>query len=182
VTGEATSPGPVDPKAPIAEQTVEVERGGQPMSVRYSTGLFLFGTVALAGCGAALTWGGSYPAVGVPFMAFGAWSLAALIRTKRIGERALVIDGEGIAHTGLWGTRYRVPWSEVTGVRPGGGGLQLRAPRSRYRVPPQSPRRERGGNSLLLPSALAISNEDLVRVIRPHLSDAEDDEGEPTSP
>jgi len=151
VTGEATSPGPVDPKAPIAEQTVEVERGGQPMSVRYSTGLFLFGTVALAGCGAALTWGGSYPAVGVPFMAFGAWSLAALIRTKRIGERALVIDGEGIAHTGLWGTRYRVPWSEVTGVRPGGGGLQLRAPRSRYRVPHRVPDENEAGILFFFP-------------------------------
>jgi hypothetical protein len=107
-------------------------------------------------------------------MAIGGVALAALIQAKRLGEGALVIDGEGIAHPGLWGSRYYVPWNEITGARAGEYGVrvELRAPRSQFRVPPRSTGRKRDHGSLFLRSSLDIPGENLVALIRRHLPDA----------
>ena len=146
---------------------------GHPTHVRYGTGLFWVSRVVLLGGGAALA--SRSPVLGGVFIALGGSALAALIQAKRIGERALVIDDEGIGHTGLWGTHYRVPWSEVSGARAGEYGVrvELRAPRAEFRMPPRDIRRKSGHGSLFLRS-LAISGESLVELIEHHLLDAGD--------
>src|SRR5262249_43553764 len=117
------------------------------------------------------------PIVAPFFIAFGGLTLAAVIQGKRIGESALVIDDEGIAHTGIWGTRYQVPWSEITGAREGEYGVvvELRAARNQFRVPPRVARRKRDRCSLFLRSSLAISGEKLVELIRAQLAHAADE-------
>jgi len=151
---------------------MEAEPWGRPTRVRYGARGFWVGTVVLLGGGAALA--PSAPIVAPFFIAFGGLTLAAVIQCKRIGERALVIDGEGIAHTGIWGTRYEVPWSEITGAREGEYGVvvELRAARNQFRVPPRVARRKRDRCSLFLRSSLAISGKKLVELIRAHLAHA----------
>jgi len=175
VSEDATTPSAIDLNVQVVEQAVEAERGGQPTLIRYSTGVLWLGTVGLIGIGALLLIAAT--AVGASFIAIGGLSLAGLIQVKRIGERALVIDNEGITYTTIWGTQYHVPWSEITGARvvSRGVGLRLRAARSRFRVPPRNPRRSRDRGSLFLPDTLDVSGKDLVELIQPHLPGADDD-------
>jgi hypothetical protein len=172
LSGEVIGPNPDDRKVTIAGQAVDAGRGGQRTFVRYGTGLFWLGSVTFLGVGTAFVLS-SFAWLGAFFLAFGGGAVAALIRPKRIGDFALVIDDEGIAHTGLWGTRYRVPWTEVTGARAGEYGVfvELRAPRIQFRLPPRITRRKRDHGSLLLRS-LAISAETLVELIQAHLPGA----------
>jgi hypothetical protein len=154
---------------------VEAERAGEPTFVQYSTVLLWFGTVSLLGIGGLLLL--AVPVVGACFAACGVLCLAGLRRARHIGDRALVIDDVGLTYTTLARrVRYHVPWSEIIAVREGdrGVGLRLRAPQSRFRVPPREPRRERDHGSLFLPDLLNISLKELVGLIQAHLLDADD--------
>ena len=164
----------------IVAQAGEPERNRQPTLVRYDTALLWVGTVGLIGLGGLLLL--ATPAVGASFVACGGLCLVGLIRVKRIGERALVIDDAGISYTTIWGTQYQVPLSEITGARVGSRGvvLQLRAPRGQFKVPPRSPRRERDRGGLFLPETLDISGNDLVGLIRARLPHADDGEARST--
>jgi hypothetical protein len=126
------------------------------------------GVIVLTAVGTALF--SSSPAVGGCFIAVGGLCLAMIVRAKRIGDRALVLNWKGIDHTGLWGTQYHVPWSEITGAHSGQRGvfLELRAPRSQFRVPPRAVGRKTGHGSLFLRDSLAIPGAELVELIETH--------------
>jgi hypothetical protein len=163
------------------EQAVDAAPSRQPTCVRYETfwiwiGLIL--VVALIGIGALLLLAAPVP--GACFVALGAVFLVPFRRAKDIGERALVLDDQGLSHTTfLLGAQYRVPWTQVISARTlsVGVALTLRAPRGGFRLPPRDPGRRFDTAVLVLPEWLDISGRKRVELIQAHLPDA--GEGEP---
>jgi hypothetical protein len=155
---------------------MEAEGGEQTTFVGYSTFLLWIPTIALIVIGGLLLLAAPLP--GACFVAIGAVFLVILRNARRIGERALVLDDKGLDYAALgMGARYHIPWGEITGAHAGGTSgvwVQLRAPRSRFRVPPREPRRNRDRGSLFLPDTLNISARELVGLIQAHLPDADE--------
>jgi putative oligomerization/nucleic acid binding protein/PH (Pleckstrin Homology) domain-containing protein len=154
---------------------------------------YLLGAVVLLGIGGLFIWWIPNPGyagnvnvgrviVGVlaaSFLAWGAALLVGAIRIWRSDRRALVINDEGIDVRLLLRNRFRVPWSEVAGVREREHHgenvdyktveIELRQPLRRFRVPPGKPRpwsRTRGRLGL---GGFDISNERLIELIESRL-------------
>jgi hypothetical protein len=97
--------------------------------VDYRTGRIVFGSVLFFGMGAFFAWiigdplndGNGVRVIEAVFACFffvvGGLVLLGLIRTRRGRKPAIAIDNECIECGFLNGRRFRIPWSEVSGVR-----------------------------------------------------------------
>jgi hypothetical protein len=178
-----------------AQKPGEVTLAPEGLIIYYKAGRFLLAAIFFLGMGGFFAWMIRDPLnadngvrailafFAVLAFAYGSVLLIGFIRIRRRGGRAVVINSDGIDFTSVWGDQFRVPWSEVTGMRERDINseyssakyvdVELRNPRSRFRLPPREPRRKRDRGPLRLPaSVLDIETESLVAQIRSHLPDA----------
>jgi hypothetical protein len=164
------------------------------VTVRYSTAIFgsvfgvFFALLTLIAVEIVVNGNAGVTGVVIALVVFavGAFLLVYVLwKVRSDGGRAMVIGNDGVEYLPLdRKSRFYVPWSEVTGVRYKSDNdgirwfvLDLRAPRSKFRVEGQKQWHDRyQTTSLTLASAmeLKISHGELARLIHAHVPDADD--------